>query len=147
MIPQYLPWMILVVWFDIDVQTKEKYFTPLPNRIKSNVDNWQEFFIQGTKANIVFGWDTSQIWDISQISIKNMTRISWSMISTVWNNSSLCVSSSSQTCVCCMHSFDTGVKMEQWRVNNTMETTILRVFPHNTFFVCFLITLYLCVSS
>ena len=55
MIPQYLPRMILVVWFDIDVQTKEKYFTPLPNRITSNADNWQEVFIQGTKANIVFG--------------------------------------------------------------------------------------------
>ena len=56
-------------------------------------------------------------------------------------HSSSCVSSSSQTCVCCMHFFDTGIKMEQWRVNNTMETTILCVFPHNTFFVCFLITL------
>ena len=145
MIPQYLPRMILVVWFDIDVQTKEKYFTPLPNRIKSNVDNWQEVFIQGTKADIVFGWDTSQIWDISQISIKNMTRISWSMISTVlrvFPQVHKLVS-----VVCTLLILESKWNSGDWRVNNTMETTILCVFPHNTFFVCFLITLYLCVSS
>ena len=109
-------------------------FTPLPNRIKSNEDNWQEVFIQGTKANIVFGWDTSQIWDISQISIKNMTRISRSMISTVLRVFPQVHKLVSVVCTLLIleSKWNSGESIIRWK---------------RQFFVCFLITLSLCVSS
>ena len=39
--------------------------------------------------------------------------------------------------VCTLLILESKWNSGDWRVNNTMETTILCVFPHNTFFVCF----------